>query len=153
MIRDTNSLQLRLTVGLIAIGLILLATGVATQERFILIVSMLSTALAALPLVGFGWSDRRAPGYRVRRAPRYRVRPGPASAAAAAAAAGPTYDDLDTEVILPVLPLLERAELKVLRDHEARHRGRRAILSTIDQLLADGGRSRSPADAELDRRR
>jgi hypothetical protein len=49
--------------------------------------------------------------------------------------AEPTYDDLDVESILPVLPQLDREELVVLRHHEASHGARPVILSRIDDLL------------------
>jgi hypothetical protein len=123
------------TIGLIALGVTLLATGAATQERLILVLSMLLTALAAVPLIRFGLSVSRTSGHRIRR------ESGPAPAAAGLA---PTYDELDIDIILPVLPQLERAELTVLRDHEAGHRARRAILSKIDQLLAGGEDSTVP---------
>lgn len=113
-----DSVYLRVTIALIAVGVVLLIAGAALQKGPLLIVSMLLTALALAPLALFGLSDRTS-------APRSSSR----------------YEELDADAILPVLDLLEREELVVLRDHEASHKARPEILSKIDEHLAHGGKS------------
>ncbi len=51
------------------------------------------------------------------------------------------YDDLKATEIVPLLGSLEAADLKALREHEQRSRGRRTVLQAIDRALsreADG---------------
>ena len=67
-----------------------------------------------------------------------------AGAPSPAATAAPVerYEDLDAEEILSLLGSLEAADLAALREHEAAHSAREAVLRAIDSLLA-----RSPAQA------
>jgi hypothetical protein len=107
------SLYLRGTITLVAIGVMLLIVGAAVQKRSLVVVSMFLTALALIPLALFGLADR-AP----RRQP-----------------SSPRYEELDAVDILPVLSQLDPEELEVLRDHEASHQARPAIMSKINELL------------------
>jgi UDP-glucose 4-epimerase len=50
--------------------------------------------------------------------------------------APPGYDDLRADEVIEMLPGLEADALRRLREHEARHAGRRTVLSAIDRALA-----------------
>jgi hypothetical protein len=53
------------------------------------------------------------------------------------------YDDLKVTEILPLLPKLEPAELRMVRAEEASNRARTSILSRIDALLSSGPAART----------
>jgi hypothetical protein len=53
------------------------------------------------------------------------------------------YDDLKVTEILPLLPKLEPAELRMVRAEEASNRARSSILSRIDALLSSGPAART----------
>jgi hypothetical protein len=144
--RSSGTLLFWLTISLLGCGVVVLVTGLATRERPTVIVSMLLTALAALALGLFQRSAGRHP--RGRSCPDLDL-------AQSADESGPSYDDLDIQTILSILPQLERDELIALREHESRHRIRSEILAAIDQLLTGGadtpsGSCAGPTYDELD---
>ena len=70
----------------------------------------------------------------VRPAARLEAHAEPRNTAPGAPGATPALDDLEAEEIIALLPSLDPAGLEALREHEAAHRNRRAVLAAITRL-------------------
>lgn len=89
--------------------------------------------MCAVPKGGSGGGPAPVPPA----APRSRRRPRPDRAQAGPEAGGlaiPGYDSLSASQVVQRLAGLDRQELSEVRDYEEAHRGRRTVLTRIDQL-------------------
>jgi UDP-glucose 4-epimerase len=70
----------------------------------------------------------------VRPSSRLQAEAKPRNVAPGAPGATPALDDLEAEEIIALLPSLDPAGLKALHEHEIAHRGRRTVITAIEQL-------------------